>query len=507
MTTLLSWIGREDCETARKNEDGRLAKAIKSRQPNQVIALVDQTMRSDWPSVQRYIESFQKAPRVNQMVSDFRGDSANFGQLYNAVRAAIENANDKHIEVFLSSGTRAMYAIWIMVTAENIEPDITLIQSSLENGVEEVKFPFDLQALYRQDKISGRSAARIRRASTEPTEADGIKRPIGKSEAFIDCIKKLEKTAHLPIQSLILGESGTGKEEIAKYLHQIYKLSLSGVRKNVPFVSLNCATGDGGLTNSLLFGHEKGAFTDAIAQRKGIFEQAQGGTLFLDEIGDLALDTQARLLRVLQERKVTRVGGTREIDLEEIQLISATNKNLNEMIEQGSFREDLYYRINVIEVYPPPLRERTGDVRLLADHFLQVVAKNAYTGERAFAESAYIAMEAHYWPGNVRELQSVVFRSYLNCEEPEITDKDIMEQMRVRSRTKSDVSILEKPLPLAKGDLGTLKLELELHYFQRAQRIVGPKNQTSAGKLLGIDQGTVSKRLKKMQNAGLLPKE
>jgi Nif-specific regulatory protein len=208
---------------------------------------------------------------------------------------------------------------------------------------------------------------------------------------------------------LIRGESGTGKELIAQAIHY------NSLRAKKPFVKVSCAALPETLIESELFGYEKGAFTGAQDRKKGRFELAQSGTLFLDEIGDIHLPTQIKLLRVIQEREFERLGGTEVVKVN-VRLVAATNKDMEQAIAQGTFREDLFYRLNVFVIYIPPLRERKPDVLLLADHFLQRFSTEHGKDIRRIATPAIDMLTAYHWPGNVRELQNVIERSVLVCD-------------------------------------------------------------------------------------------
>jgi Nif-specific regulatory protein len=208
---------------------------------------------------------------------------------------------------------------------------------------------------------------------------------------------------------LIRGESGTGKELVAQAIHY------NSLRAKKPFIKVSCAALPETLIESELFGYEKGAFTGAQDRRKGRFELAQGGTLFLDEIGDIHLPTQVKLLRVIQEREFERLGGTEVVKVN-VRLVAATNKNMEQAIAQGTFREDLFYRLNVFVIFIPPLRERKPDVLLLADHFLQRYSSEHGKDIRRISTPAIDMLTAYHWPGNVRELQNVIERSVLVCD-------------------------------------------------------------------------------------------
>ncbi|MFN5356102.1 MAG: sigma-54-dependent transcriptional regulator [Bacteroidota bacterium] len=226
---------------------------------------------------------------------------------------------------------------------------------------------------------------------------------IGQSDAILKIKEMVDRVASTDARVLITGENGTGKELIARKLHR------QSTRNGLPLIEVNCAAIPSELIESELFGHEKGAFTSAIKQRIGKFEQAHNGTLFLDEIGDMSLGAQAKVLRALQENKITRVGGEKEISVD-VRIIAATNKDLREEIKQHRFREDLYHRLSVILLHAPPLRERKGDVSLIANHFLIRICSEHKVGPKRFEAAALKALEAMPWTGNIRELRNVVER-------------------------------------------------------------------------------------------------
>ena len=229
---------------------------------------------------------------------------------------------------------------------------------------------------------------------------------IGTTGPMRQVFEQIGQVAHTNTTVLIRGESGTGKELIAHAIHY------NSPRATKPFVKVNCAALPEALIESELFGYEKGAFTDAHAQKKGRFELAEGGTLFLDEIGDMNISTQVKLLRVLQEKEFDRLGGTRTIRTN-VRMITGTNKDLEKAMAEGKFREDLYYRLNVFAIFVPPLRERKSDLLLLADHFLQKYAREHKKGIRRISTPAIDMLTAYHWPGNVRELENVIERAVL----------------------------------------------------------------------------------------------
>jgi two-component system, NtrC family, nitrogen regulation response regulator NtrX len=240
---------------------------------------------------------------------------------------------------------------------------------------------------------------------------------IGESDSIKNIKSLIEKVASTDARVLITGGNGSGKELVARQLHELSS------RNNMPFVEVNCAAIPSELIESELFGHEKGAFTSAISQRKGKFEQANNGTLFLDEIGDMSQSAQAKVLRALQENKITRVGGDKDIKVN-VRVVAATNKDLRKEIEEGKFREDLYHRLNVIPVHVPSLNERKEDIPLLAQHFLNVVCEENSFPVKKLTADALKELQNINWTGNIRELRNVIERLVILCEK-EITGKDV----------------------------------------------------------------------------------
>ena len=231
---------------------------------------------------------------------------------------------------------------------------------------------------------------------------------VGKSAPMMEVRDMIEKVAPTNARVLITGENGTGKELVARQLHEL------SARRYGPFIEVNCAAIPAELIESQLFGHEKGSFTSAIKQKKGDFELANGGTLFLDEIGDMSLAAQAKVLRALQENKIVRVGGEKEIPVD-VRIIAATNKDLRKMIDEGGFREDLYHRLSVIVVHVPPLRERKDDIPLLVGSFVEAIAADMGQAVPKFTDEALEEMKQYQWTGNIRELHNIVERLVILC--------------------------------------------------------------------------------------------
>ncbi len=302
-------------------------------------------------------------------------------------------------------------------------------EASIDSAVEAVRSgardyltkPVDMNRLLRSihrtidDPAPDPAAAPARRARrAHAMHAEEI---IGTSERIGQVRQLIDKVAPCDARVLITGENGTGKELVARWLHA------KSPRSAAPFVEVNCAAIPSELIESELFGHERGAFTSAIKQRKGKFEQADGGTLFMDEIGDMSLAAQAKVLRALQESKISRVGSDKDIDVD-VRVIAATNKNLREEIDKGNFREDLYHRIGVVVVRVPALRDRAGDIPELVGHFIRVISAEYNLPPKKIDPEALAALQAKPWTGNIRELRNVIERLLILSEE-KITADDV----------------------------------------------------------------------------------
>jgi two-component system response regulator HydG len=319
---------------------------------------------------------------------------------------------------------------------------------------------------------------------------------IGNSPTMAQVFELVKKAARSEANILVLGESGTGKELIARAVHA------NSPRAARPFVPVDCASLPENLLESELFGHEKGAFTGAVRAKAGLMEVASGGTMFLDEIAELPLGLQVKLLRSLQERQIRRVGGTSLIDVD-VRVVSATNRDLRDAARMGRFREELYYRVNVIEIRLPPLRDRAGDVRLLAHAFLKRYGQGRML---AYDDAAMAALEAYAWPGNVRELQNVVERACALADGDTITARDLPDHVRAGARsTTSATASAELPVDVrtpGTTDLGLKDAKerwmgvLEASYL-RDLLARHDGNISAAAKAAGIDRKTFHRLIKK----------
>ena len=313
---------------------------------------------------------------------------------------------------------------------------------------------------------------------------------IGRSRAIRDMLALVDRAGPSRATVLITGESGTGKELVARAIH------FSSPRSQEPFVSVNCMALNPGVLESELFGHEKGSFTGAVAMRRGRFEQASGGTLFLDEVGELTPELQVKLLRVLQERRFERVGGSEEIEVD-IRIVAATNKDLMPLVQAGTFREDLYYRLNVVHIPIPPLRERREDIPLLVAHFAEKAAKENGIPPKTFSMEALNHLSGYEWPGNIRQLQNVVERCLVLVPGEVITLEDLPAEIRdEEAQFKSAVDLLPVQLDLA-DTLERIEAALIRRALVRADFV-----QAKAEELLGISKSLMQYKLKKYSITG-----
>jgi len=318
-------------------------------------------------------------------------------------------------------------------------------------------------------------------------ETLGFESLVGRSPAMVAVFELVRKAARSEANILVLGESGTGKELIARAVHA------NSPRAARPFVAVDCASLPENLLESELFGHEKGAFTGAVKTKLGLMEAAEGGTLFLDEIGELPLELQVKLLRALQERQIRRVGGTSVVDVD-VRLVSASNRDLRDAAAKGQFREELYYRVNVIEVRLPPLRDRLGDLKLLAHTFLRKYGQGRFVG---FEDGALAALEAYPWPGNVRELQNIIERACALADGERITRRDLPDHVLAGgglagpgggARGSAETLTFRSDLPLKEAKERWMQV-LEGSYLRDLLERHGG-NISAAAKVAGIDRKT-----------------
>jgi DNA-binding NtrC family response regulator len=353
----------------------------------------------------------------------------------------------------------------------------TAIEAMKLGAADYVTKPFEVDALRIKIRhyLEHRAlAAEVEELKDELQGRSRLGRLLGRSPAMRQVYRSIERMAGSHVSVLISGESGTGKELVARAIHEL------GPRSAGPFVAINCAAIPEPLMESELFGHERGAFTDASERRIGKFEQASGGTLFLDEIGELAPGVQAKLLRALQERSIERVGGRESIAVD-ARFLAATNRELSREVAEGRFRPDLYYRIHVVSILLAPLRERKEDVRLLAEEFVERTARQAGRPGLRFTRAALAALERYSWPGNVRELENAIEHAVALGDGAVLDERDLPEPIVAEGRTEALRDAVRS------GQLGledaTARFELEL-VREALERCSW--NQTRAAEQLGV---------------------
>ena len=327
---------------------------------------------------------------------------------------------------------------------------------------------------------------------------------IGNSQPMQEVYKTLGRVAESDVTVLITGESGTGKELIARAIH------INSKRIGKPFIALNCAAIPHELLENELFGHERGAFTGATDRKSGKFEQAESGTLFLDEIGDMPLDLQAKLLRVLQEKEITRTGGSQTIKVD-VRIVAATNQNIGEMVKEKRFREDLFYRLNVVPISLPALRERKDDIPMLVDFFLQRAKQDLGIEVMEYSPEAITKLKNYNWPGNVRELENVIKRAALLSPNHVLTPADFPGlhegEENVQSQDESLEALVSRKLENSFAQMNLLEMnnlyEMVLHQVERPLiNIVLKKakgNQVRTAEILGINRNTLRKKINTLE--------
>jgi len=357
--------------------------------------------------------------------------------------------------------------------------DIIVItgNATLNRAIESVRLgvkdfltkPFEVDTLVDAIKRQAKISKKIKETPTKKdTKSDGDF--IATSPALEKVLKLSKKAARTDASVLLMGESGVGKELFANFVHK------NSPRINGKFVAINMAAIPENLLESELFGYEKGAFTDATTSKKGHFEIAHGGTLFLDEIVEMPISLQAKLLRVLQERVITRVGGTKEIDID-VRIVSATNADIHQSIEKGEFREDLYYRLNTIPVQIPPLRERIEEIEPIAKHILKDVCTKYELDKLEFSQEALKELVRYNWPGNIRELISVVERAAILSDNNVISLEDLFLDSRNTNKTRS---------------IDSMEKELIQEVLQSTSR-----DKSKSAKILGMSKLSLDKKIKK----------
>jgi two-component system nitrogen regulation response regulator GlnG len=394
----------------------------------------------------------------------------------------------------------------IIITAQNTM--VNAIEAMKRGAYDYLTKPFDIEEV----RLLVQRVLEMRRQAADLTRLEEQTRRrfelgveiIGKTPAMQDIFKTIGRVAHTDATVLIQGESGTGKELIARAIHS------HSPRWSGPFVARNCSAVPRDLLESELFGHERGAFTGATEQRAGVFEIAQGGTLFLDEIGDMPLELQAKLLRVVQERELTRIGG-REVIKVDCRIIAATNQDLERAVQQGRFREDLYFRLKVVPITVPPLRQRRGDIPELVAYFIEKVNREMATTITGVSPEGQAVLNAHDWPGNVRELENTLVRAAVLAPGPTLMPRDLALAARDTTVAVYDDLSLEEVVRLKLKEYfrQTRDVEPTDLYALIMERVERPLieltldrtrgNQLKAAAILGINRNTLHKKISELK--------
>jgi DNA-binding NtrC family response regulator len=353
------------------------------------------------------------------------------------------------------------------------------VRAAREGAWDLISKPFKVQEVISAarralERSASKDSAEV--ASTMAYEQTGL---VGRSPAMLELYKEIARVAPSRSTVLVVGESGTGKELVARSIHE-HSTAAHG-----PFVPVNCGALTETLLEAELFGHVRGSFTGAVSDRRGLWEEATGGTLFLDEVGDTSQAMQVKLLRALQEKEIRRVGASRTTQVD-ARVIAATNRDLEAEVPSGHFREDLYYRLSVVTLRVPALRERRSDIPLLAERFLRRAEENAARGSLKFIEETIRVLVAYDWPGNVRELQSAVEHAALHARGASIAPEDLPPRLQAAEVREAAA---RSPLAALFDDLPTLD-ELERRYLLHVLEVVGGRRTRAAG-VLGIDRRTL----------------
>ena len=481
-SVLVSWIGHADLRAVDESANvgiGPVAQALGTGRFEAAFLLIDHEDES--VAYLQWLKGHSNGAEIYLLPEQLTGPTE-FGEIYTAaIRAceqAIAVANGDAITFHLSPGTPAMAAVWIILAKTRFPA--AMIESSLKHGVKTVSVPFDISADFLPDLLRQPDRELERLSAGLPPRAPEFDAIIHRSPAMRRVILRARRVAPRSVPVLLEGETGTGKELVARAIHQ------ASPRRDRSFIAVNCGALPSELVESELFGHEKGAFTGADRTRAGYFKAADGGTLFLDEIGELPVPTQVKLLRVLQEGAVVRVGDTtpRMVD---VRVIAATNRALTEEVAEGRFREDLFYRLAVAVLRLPPLRERAGDVGLLADRLMEQINAESATEpgyrHKELSASARNIMLGHSWPGNVRELANTLRRAAIWSGGSVITSDELRDALLPPARGH-DSDMLGRTLGTG-FSLPDLMAEVARHYLARAMEEAS-NNKTRAAELVGL---------------------
>lgn len=381
----------------------------------------------------------------------------------------------------------ANMAVIVLASRGDMQTAVSALRAGAHDFLEAPIEMSELRAcIERSVRDRYRKEATKRLTQSEPSRHGPVGKLLGASRAMLKVYDLIRRVSASETTVLLSGESGTGKELVAQALHE------TGGRAQGPFVAINCAAVPAQLLESELFGHVRGSFTDAASARKGLFEEADQGTLFLDEIGEMPLEMQPKLLRVLQERQLRPVGGNSLISVR-TRIIAATNRNLEKQVDLGLFRSDLYFRLNVVPLRIPPLRQRGNDIMLLAEHFLRVSAERLGKQTTGISSEASHQLLEYDWPGNVRQLENVMERAVALARGELIAPQDLPDRIRTHVAVAADESL---------PDIITLEQQERQHINYVLRRVNG--NKTKAARLLGVDRRTLYRKLARLEGVSEL---
>jgi DNA-binding NtrC family response regulator len=499
---MVAWLGITDLKAAegdKKAGMGPIGQAVRERGFDRVELISNFTPAQEgayraWLGALRPARG-RRAPEVGVHRAQLSRPTA-YGEIYERAVGVLELLRKRHPDAslfyHLSPGTPAMAAMWLLLAKTRFPA--TLIESSPQQGVQDVEVPFDIAVDFLPELLRGPDEELVRLTQALPPEAPAFDQIVHRSAVMRRVVARARLVAPRRIPVLIQGESGTGKELLARAIHG------ASPRRERAFVAVNCGAIPEALVESELFGHEKGAFTGAGAARGGTFEAADGGTLFLDEIGELPRTAQVKLLRVLQDGQVQRVGSTQPRPVD-VRLISATNRDLLEEMRAGRFREDLFHRLAVAVLVLPPLRERGEDVSLLLDTLLDQVNRESESEpgyeHKRISVAARNLLRQHPWPGNVRELLNTLRRAAVWSRDPLIDVREAREALLpLGAPAGPEPGVLGRPLG-AELSLPDLMAEVARHYLARAMDEANG-NKTRAAGLIGLpNYQTLTNWLKK----------
>lgn len=481
MRVLVAWIGSADLRGPSSSDGadtGPIANALDARAFDKAVFLANQ----DAGEVKRFVKWLRERTTVRIDVEHVELTSpTSFGEIYQAATGLLSRVAvaDVQLTLHLSPGTPAMAAVWILLGKTKYSAEF--IESSKKAGVKTVHIPFDIAAELVPSLFESADRKLLAQTDERPSDEARFGDILYRGAEMSRLIGRAKKAALRNLPVLIEGESGTGKELLAK------AIANEGIRKGKPFRVINCGAIPSELLESELFGHEKGSFTGATKDRAGYFEEADTGTLFLDEVGELPLSAQVKLLRVLQESEVTRIGSSKPRKLD-VRVIAATNRDLAHEVAQGRFREDLFYRLAVAVLKIPPLRERQGDIGLLLDALLRRVNEECadepgYQHKKLSAAARNLLLN-HRWPGNVRELQNTLRRAAVWSEGPTITERDARDALLPSAQRESGSQKDDVDLG-GRVDLPAMMAAMAKRHLEGALR-ASNGNKRKAAELLGL---------------------